>query len=214
MAQGTYLYTISDFLPMIDLILSLDTKALIFMRSLVGQDWARFIQFTGELIVIWCGALLIYLWLSGNKENDEKRKIDALKIFFSIILVFGIYAIINIWLPQFRPNPQEIVWGIGALIPHPIDNSFPSGHSLFSGALIAWVYLFRKSRNILIITIIIALITGISRIVWWVHYPGDVIFGYAIGFIWVLLLKNIIKSSLFEKDIYPFFIKIAKIIRL
>lgn len=199
---------------MISSLLSLDIQWLLFFRSLIGPEWARIIQFTGEFIVLWWAILLIGIWLIGVKNNDEQKKIDALRIFFGIVLVFGIYSIINFWFPQFRPNPQEVAGGIAPLIPHPIDNSFPSGHSLFSGAMLAGIYLFQRKQYLLIITIVIALITWVSRVVGWVHYPGDILAWYCIGFIWVFFLKRVLNSNIFQRKIYRLIIKIATIFKL
>ena len=56
----------------------------------------------------------------------------ALHVFFTIVCVFIAYAVINLGIPQWRPGAIEAVHGIAPLIPHPIDNSFPSGHALFT----------------------------------------------------------------------------------
>ncbi len=47
---------------------------------------------------------------------------------------------INLALPKWRPGATEMAGAIAPLIPHPIDNSFPSGHALFTGALLAALY--------------------------------------------------------------------------
>jgi membrane-associated phospholipid phosphatase len=68
-------------------------------------------------------------------QNNQFKKI-ALSIFYTILIVFVIYAIINLGIPKWRPGAMEAVKGITPLIPHPVDNSFPSGHALFVGALL------------------------------------------------------------------------------
>ena len=81
--------------------------------------------------------------------------------------------------------------------------SFPSGHSMIAicvyGTLIYLVHRKVKNRKIkvaleILLTIIILLI-GISRIYVGVHYPSDVITGYLISII--ILIINI---SILEKQ--------------
>ena len=84
------------------------------------------VQIAGELIVVWVAVFLVVLWLSGVKQKDVVRKEKSVHIAVFMLLVFGIYAFVNLFLPQFRPGPDEVIEGIRPLIPHPIGNSFPS----------------------------------------------------------------------------------------
>ena len=96
----------------------------------------------------------------------------------------------------------------------PSSDSFPSGHSLgafcFYGAL-AVILTARTDKVWLKILIWIAaaamiLLVGISRIYLGVHYPSDVVAGYAVGLIWVMTIavgdklihardRNVIKNN-------------------
>lgn len=78
----------------------------------------------------------------------------------------------------------------------PASYSFPSGHSLasfcFYGAL-AVILTDRANKLwqqiiIWISAIIMILLIGISRIYLGVHYPSDVVAGYAVGLIWVITI--------------------------
>jgi len=78
----------------------------------------------------------------------------------------------------------------------PASYSFPSGHSLasfcFYGALAAIITvriekLWLKTLVWLAAAILISLI-GISRIYLGVHYPSDVLAGFAVGLIWVITI--------------------------
>lgn len=117
-------------------ILEWDTNALIWARSVVSPEHAMIIRIFAESVVVWGAVFLVLLWLSGTKRGDNQPKITSLNIAFLIFTVFFVYMIVNLGLPQWRESPQNITDSIPALIPRPADNSFPSGHALFSGALL------------------------------------------------------------------------------
>lgn len=76
----------------------------------------------------------------------------------------------------------------------PASYSFPSGHSLASFcfyailAALATARIENRRLKIVVWTIAAALILliGLSRIYLGVHYPSDVLAGYAVGLIWVI----------------------------
>lgn len=120
---------------MLQYLLSLDTSLFLSAQSLVSPEYATIIHILGESVVVAGGIFLIILWLTGVKNHNNEYKKMALRIFVGIIGVFVLYSIINLGMPQWRPGAMELS-GATALIPHPTDNSFPSGHALFSAALI------------------------------------------------------------------------------
>jgi len=79
--------------------------------------------------------------------------------------------------------------------------SFPSGHALMSvtfyGLLIhiIWNTVKRKwlKWTLIILLILLILIIGFSRIYLRVHYPSDVMAGFATGFIWLVISIWIVK---------------------
>jgi membrane-associated phospholipid phosphatase len=90
------------------------------------------------------------------------------------VSVFVLYAIVNLAIPQWRPGAMEIS-GAHALIPHPTDNSFPSGHALFTGALLIGALRYMCRGWIITSLVILGCITLIARVIGGVHYPGDII---------------------------------------
>ena len=79
--------------------------------------------------------------------------------------------------------------------------SFPSGHAMMSfsfyGLLIFIVY--ENIRNLylrwilIIILLILIFAIGFSRVYLRVHYASDVIAGFAVGFIWIVVSVNVIR---------------------
>ncbi len=73
--------------------------------------------------------------------------------------------------------------------------SFPSGHSmaafLFFGMMAMLLTLFVVSRAakavIILASVVLILLVGISRIYLGVHYPSDVLAGFAAGGVWLVM---------------------------
>ena len=199
---------------MLQSLLSLDTELLIWARGLLGPDSARIVQILGESVVLWWGLLLTWLWLTWVKHADNRWKIASLQIFTTIILTFLFYTIVNFGIPAWRPNPQEVVWGLAPLIPHPLDNSFPSGHALFTAAFIVGLIRFSPKRWLILITIMLGLITALARVIGWVHYPGDIIGGWILGGFWAYGVSLMIDRWFLREYIFAPFVKFASFLRL
>lgn len=98
-----------------------------------------------------------------------------------------------------RPRPEAASALAGAS-----GYSFPSGHSMASAAIygaIAIVFVYRFPRwSIAGVVVCCALVAaiGASRVYLGVHYPSDVIGGWALGLAWALWLRPalVAKSSL------------------
>jgi membrane-associated phospholipid phosphatase len=192
-------------------LLDFDLSLLEQARTLISPEYARLVQISWELIVIYGAILLISLWLYGVYHQKNKYKQIALALFWTITSVFVVYAIMNLGIPQWRPGAMEIS-GAHALIPHPTDNSFPSGHALFTGALLIGVWRYIHRGWLIASILILGLITLISRVIGGVHYPGDIIAGLIIGGSGVYILQPLI--SLLDKKVSPILLKIASWIRL
>jgi len=83
--------------------------------------------------------------------------------------------------------------------PLPASYSFPSGHALYAACfygVLAWLITARiqnKSLRILIwlLAVLLALMIGLSRVYLGVHYPSDVVAGFAAGVVLVLTVTLI-----------------------
>lgn len=89
-----------------------------------------------------------------------------------------------------RPRPE--------LVPHLSDvytSSFPSGHAMLSatvfltlGTLLSrFVTGYALKAYLLIIALSLTLLVGVSRVYMGVHYPTDVLAGWAAGLLWALI---------------------------
>ena len=88
-----------------------------------------------------------------------------------------------------RPRPDLVAHG-----QHVYTASFPSGHSMVSaivfltlGALLAGTLKKRAERTyVMVLAVLLALMVGLSRVYLGVHWPTDVLGGWAVGTGWAL----------------------------
>lgn len=136
--------------------------------SLLGSVWVM----TPVVLVI-----TFVLWRRGNSAG------------FFITSMGGAVLIMLLTkdlLARVRPDlfPDAVTWQTES-------PSFPSGHSTGSMALLLSVYfLCRRSGKqrigLLLALAIFTLLTSISRLYLQVHYPSDIIAGWALATAWVL----------------------------
>src|SRR5690606_16756183 len=126
-------------------------------------------------------AVLGYLLLDG------KRRI-AIVVLIATLGALGVSHILKETFDRDRPD----------LVPHGMmvyTASFPSAHSMLSastyltlGALLARIQRRKRIKAyILLVAISATLLVGISRIYLGVHWPTDVLAGWAAGSAWALM---------------------------
>jgi membrane-associated phospholipid phosphatase len=122
----------------------------------------------------------IILWLAGWKRDASL-----------LILGIGGSGALDIALKlYFRRVRPEVPWAF--VTEHSF--SFPSGHSVAAVVLygtltyLIWNHLHHLWQRAAVILAALLLIAGIgaSRIYLGVHYPSDVLAGYAVGLLWLL----------------------------
>ncbi len=123
---------------------------------------------------------VLFLWL---------KKRDVLGVIFFILAIAGggvfIFALKYVFQRE-RPSLAPEYDGNGF--------SFPSGHALGSFILYGFIiYLigrekrFFKTRMLAISLLSLLIISiGLSRVYLHVHYPSDILAGYAVGLIWLI----------------------------
>ena len=139
------------------------------------------------MVVLTLISLILVLLIKDNKIRINIPK--------NVILI----SIINYTIKQIIRRPRPI--GINLIKEG--GYSFPSGHSTtsmaFYGFLIYLVYKYidNKDLKITIITLLtlIILIIGTSRIYLGVHYASDVLAGFILGIIYLIIFINISFSN-------------------
>lgn len=149
----------------------------------------RVMEFVGEygimlgmvLVVLWC-------WWSVRRRGTAEDSVSAVAGLVWAPLAAGIALLINIPIRGFveRPRPFKDHQGLDVLVDGKNDFSFVSDHATMAMAL--GVGLFVANRKFGIAAIALALLEGFCRIYMGVHYPTDVIGGFALGTAAALLL--------------------------
>lgn len=100
----------------------------------------------------------------------------ARRLFFLVFVTLGINTIIKVSFAIPRPGPPRIKPLISMLSP-----SFPSGHA--QGTIAFWGYLMTvwRRRSFYFIAFILIVLVGFSRLYLGVHFPQDVLVGWALG---------------------------------
>ena len=108
----------------------------------------------------------------------KKHRKMGLQVLLSMLCTFVLGNLIlkNIFA---RPRPCDIDTAVTLLLSRPHGHSFPSGHSINS--MVAAVALFLNNKKIGIPALIIATLIGFSRLYLFVHFPTDVLGGFAIA---------------------------------
>ncbi|HEV7661258.1 MAG TPA: phosphatase PAP2 family protein [Allosphingosinicella sp.] len=176
-----------------DRIILLALRSPLDLGRPIGPPWlaeamtdaTAFGSVTGLLLV--SVAVLGYLLVSGQPRTA-----------LFILLATGSGAAIGklLKLAYDRPRPT--------LVPHLVDvtsASFPSGHAVDSAivyltlaALVARTVPGRAVGSyVLSLAIFLTLMIGVSRVYLGVHWPSDVVAGWAIGSAWALLCSLVHK---------------------
>ena len=163
----------------------IDSSVYNFLISFKNDSLTNFFRFVTKFsnvafLVIF---VLIVLLILRNK--------DAVFVIFNLIFLRLLNYVIKIIIKRDRPNTLRLI-KIG-------EYSFPSGHAMISmgvyGYLIYLIYkkinnLYIKYLGIIILSLLIILI-GISRIYLGVHYFSDVVAGYTLSLIYLIIFIRV-----------------------
>jgi len=92
------------------------------------------------------------------------------------------------------PRPYIILEGVKKIIAGNTDyQSFPSGHTTIFFALATAIYFFNKKLGI--VSFVVAILVGLSRIFVGVHWPIDILGGAVIGIVSGILVQIVFKKT-------------------
>ncbi|MGW1026206.1 phosphatase PAP2 family protein [Streptomyces sp. NPDC002577] len=158
----------------------------------------RIMEFIGEYGLL-LGMVLLVLWCWWTMRKRATTLDDAATSLAAIVwapLAAGIAVLINIPIRGFveRPRPFVDHDGLAVLVDGKNDFSFVSDHATLAMAM--GVGLFVANRKIGVAGIALAVLEGFCRVYMGVHYPTDVIGGFALGTAVALLLSPVAMALL------------------
>ncbi|AKN73082.1 membrane protein [Streptomyces sp. PBH53] len=156
----------------------------------------RVMEFVGEyglllamvLLILWC-------WWSVRRRGGEDAASSVAALVWAP-LAAGLAVLVNVPIRGFveRPRPFVDHQGLDVLVAGKTDFSFVSDHATITMAL--GVGLFVANRRFGLAGIGLALLEGFCRVYMGVHYPTDVVGGFALGTAVVLLLSPLAMALL------------------
>ncbi|HEX8238467.1 MAG TPA: phosphatase PAP2 family protein [Allosphingosinicella sp.] len=143
---------------------------------------ARLLTHLGDVVTILAAGLLAAAWLLFG--GHRRRAILLLVIIASERLLV---EAMKTGFDRARPDPLGHQVAVHNL-------AYPSGHS--ANSMAGWLAIAllatspRLRRPAVAIALALALVTGLCRLVLQVHWPSDVVGGWAFGAAWTLLLVH------------------------
>ena len=171
----------------------LDRRAVLAMRVVgdlsdpIGPRWIEEVgrDFTAlggvAVIALLTCSVVAFFWLSSMQRAAVYVAIASLG---SLVISSGLKQVFG------RPRPNLVPHGA-----HVYSSSFPSGHSTMAAAayltlgLVASQFVPRRRLKVLFIGVamFVTAAVGVSRVYLGVHWPSDVLAGWAIGLSWALI---------------------------
>ncbi|TMV43406.1 phosphatase PAP2 family protein [Paenibacillus mesophilus] len=118
-----------------------------------------------------------------------KKRLEPLLLVINLAVAFGLYRGLKSLFERPRPSVDALF--------HASGFSFPSGNALMSASFYGLIalLLFRHWRKrapglawtVAIAAIVLIILIGVSRVYLGVHYPSDILAGFAIGGAWLLI---------------------------
>ncbi len=182
-------------------------EILIYLNSLLENDLTKeLVHILSDWPIFFLPIFLILAWLIWNFKWRSDKKKWLLFIFYSTVFAIAI----NILLQQFfdfeRPeNICKLSWEL--ILNHIPDASFPSDHAAVSFAFLTALFLANYKKTFIFFSFFVILM-NLSRIIWCVHWPYDILFW---AFIWIFsafFTFKILKKINFSNNLNEFIIKI------
>lgn len=184
---GLLLFLCCTYLVVTDRVVFLDDYIYDRLKNICGENWRSFFMFVTNLanpFILILITIILIIFLKPRKMG-----------FFSLINLI-ITAGFNLILKSIfiRERPKDF------LLFKETGYSYPSAHSMigmcFYGFLVylVWQTKWQKRYKIIISVIlgIIIFLIGLSRIYFRVHYPSDVLAGFSISLVYLILFTHIV----------------------
>ncbi len=128
--------------------------------------------FLAEDLVYLVGLVIPYLWWRRERH-------DLIRILVTVVAAFAVSEVLKSFFAIPRPFVAEGFTPLVKVSPRDFYGSFPSGHVTFLAALGSAIFFTEKLPGVLVL--LGGVLVGLGRILVGVHYPLDILGGFAIG---------------------------------
>ncbi|WP_330265949.1 phosphatase PAP2 family protein [Streptomyces griseorubiginosus] len=156
----------------------------------------RVMEYVGEYGILF-GMVLLILWCWwGVRRRGGEDAASSVAALVWAPLAAALAVLVNVPIRGFveRPRPFRTHEGLEVLVSGKTDYSFVSDHATITMAMA--VALFVAHRKFGVVGILLALLEGFCRVYMGVHYPTDVVGGFALGTAVALLLSPLAMALL------------------
>jgi undecaprenyl-diphosphatase len=156
----------------------------------------RVVEVVGEYgLLVAMILVVVCCWWSVRRRGGDDAAVSVAALVWAP-LAAGIAVLVNIPIRGFveRPRPFLDHQGLEVLVSGKTDYSFVSDHATITMAM--GVGLFVANRKFGLVGIGLALVEGFCRVYMGVHYPTDVVGGFALGTAVALLLSPLAMALL------------------
>ncbi|MFZ2149544.1 MAG: phosphatase PAP2 family protein [Minisyncoccia bacterium] len=142
------------------------------------------------VVVILAGLFLLFHHETIMAENPFRvfweKKREIIKVFGVSFLSYFISEILKLLFHTERPFIH--LSEVSSLFTQS-GYAFPSGHATFFSALAVSIFFMHKKAGY--VFMVLALLIGLARIVAGVHFPVDILGGFALGALVAYLVRNV-----------------------
>ena len=185
---------------MLDNIIQIDQKILIFLNNLGSEQWDPFwLLITNQLS--WSPLFILILYLTIKSYGWKRGGCIILSMILLVAFSYQFTNLIKNTTQRLRPNNNEEIKYLLRTLINPQGYSFMSGHATTSTFFSVYVVLLLKDKYKYIhLLLLFPLIFAYSTLYLGVHFPIDILVGFAIGItfanFYFIIFKRIITNKL------------------
>ncbi len=155
----------------------MNTQILYALNSLAGRT-----EFLNSLIVFlaqslpWVLIIFTFIYFVFLRKNPKRFVL----IFFCVGISYFVSEVLK-WAIFRHPRPFAVLSDVVQLIQTSSYNSFPSTHATIFASLATVMFIYNKKLGS--VFVFCAVLIGLARVAAGIHYPIDILTGFAIGFV-------------------------------
>jgi len=166
---------------MLDYLLNLDRDLLVYLNGLGSKSWDPFFLYITKQLNWWPYFLmLVYLLWKKISPKQFLLLVVVLSLFF--VFTDQMTNLVKNSVQRYRPINDPEIKDVIRFVKASSSWSFFSGHaSNSSGATLILFLVLRKYYKYAFLIFFFPLIFAYTRIYLGLHFPGDILTGYAFG---------------------------------